>query len=141
MTYRGDKTRERKHEKAQAGVGHDKHGARRRSSDITGGRNGKMRPYLDSKCFGNGVAIEAWDKAELLAHSIRKWCGDGDATWWQSWRRQWQARHRLCGCESERGRGNERERADGHVVAMLKASLARLVGHAPVYGRHMVSVA
>ena len=36
------------------------------------------------------------------------------------------------GCESERGRGNERERADGHVMAMLKPSLARLVGHVPV---------
>ena len=45
------------------------------------------------------------------------------------------------GCESERGRGNERGRADTRIMAMLKPSSARLVGHAPVYGRHMVSVA
>ena len=35
----------------------------------------------------------------------------------------------------ERGRGNERERADGRVMAVLKSSSARLVGPVPTYGR------
>ena len=43
------------------------------------------------------------------------------------------------GCEGERWRGNERERADGHVVAMLKPSPAKLVGHTSVYGYQMAS--
>ena len=33
----------------------------------------------------------------------------------------------------ERGRGNERERADRHIVVVLKSSLARLVGPASTY--------
>ena len=41
-----------------------------------------MCPYLDLKDFGKGVATEAHSKAELLACSIGKWCGDGNATWW-----------------------------------------------------------
>ena len=45
------------------------------------------------------------------------------------------------GCESDRGRQNERERVDGCIMAMLKPSLARLVGHMPAYGRQMASVA
>ena len=58
MTYRGDKTREIKNEKARIGVGHDEHGARWRSSEITGGGNGKMRPYLDSKCLAKGWILK-----------------------------------------------------------------------------------
>ena len=58
MTYRGDKMRERKNEKARTGVGHDEHGARWRSSEITGGGNGKMRPYLDSKCLAKGWILK-----------------------------------------------------------------------------------
>ena len=40
MTYKGDKTRERKNEKARSCVGHDELGARRRSGVTTDGGNG-----------------------------------------------------------------------------------------------------
>ena len=95
-----------------------------------------MHPYLVLEGLGKGVEIEAQSKAKLLARSIGKWCGDGGATRWQ-----WRAQCRPCGCESEGGRGNERERADGRVVAGLKPSPARLVGLALVYDCQMVSMA
>ena len=140
MTYRGDRMREIKNEKARACVGHDELRARRRSGETTDGGNGNA-PIPRLEGLGKGVEIVAWSKAELLAHSIGKWCGDGGATRWRSLRRQWQSRCRLCGCDSERGRGNERERADERVVGVLKPSPARLVGPAPAYGRQMASTA
>ena len=134
MTYRGDKMREKKNEKAQACIGHDELGARRHSGETTGGENGNA-PLPRLEGLGKGVEIEARSKAELLTCSIGKWCGDGSATRWQSWLWQWRAWRRLCGCESERGRGNERERANERVVAVLKPSPARLVGPTPAYCR------
>ena len=44
-----------------------------------------MRPYLDLKGLAKGVEIVAQRKAKLLARSIEKRCGNGDATRWQSW--------------------------------------------------------
>ena len=42
MTYRGDKMRERKNEKAQAYIGHDELGAQRCSGETTSGGNGNV---------------------------------------------------------------------------------------------------
>ena len=140
MTYKGDRMREKKMKRLELALA--------TTSLEIGGITARppvaetaMRPYLDLKSMAKGVEIVARSKVELLARSIGKWCGDGGATWWRSLRRQWRARRRLYGCESERGRGNEPERADGRIVEVLKPFLVRLVGLTPVYSHQMVSAA
>ena len=59
--------RERESKGAQIVAGHSKHGARRCSDENTGGRNSKMRPYLDSKCLAKGWRLKCGTR-----HSY--WC-------------------------------------------------------------------
>ena len=124
MTYRGDKTRERKNEKARACVGHDELGARRRYGETTGCGNGNV-PIPRLEGLGKGEEIEAPSKVELLARSIGKWCSDDVAF-----------------ADARASKGEEmRERADGRVMVVLKSSQSRLVGPMLVYGHQMASTA
>ena len=82
--------RERESDGAQIVAGHDEHGARWRSGENTGGGNGKMRPYLDSKCFSKGWRLKretrqsCWrDRLEngaamAVSEHGKTHCGDGD---------------------------------------------------------------
>ena len=71
MTYRGDRMRERKNEKARACVGHDELGAQWRSGETIGGGNSNA-PLPRHEGLGKGVEIVAWSKAEMLARSMGK---------------------------------------------------------------------
>ena len=89
--------------------GHGEPRARWRSDDgAVATKQNTTLPWLDKR--GKMVRVEEVTMAELLVNLIGHWCCDdssraGEARW-----RQWRARCFSGGCESERGRGSERER-------------------------------
>ena len=57
-------------------LGHCEHGARRRSGDGMGAvKQNAPLPWLSKR--GKRVRVEEVTMVELLARSIREWCGDG----------------------------------------------------------------